>query len=136
MFKKEIRNFDNVQFADSRKKIDDKFNKVHDDLSEAYYDFWKKGESKELVAGGTTYDKADTPEASKELFDKLHALIFDLKDVNFHNENLKQPAKDQIPADKYKDKKDKDGNVVGDKVQEAQNKIDSLKTEGIELDIK
>ena len=62
MFKKTERNFDNIQFAELRKKVDEKFNDVHDELSECYYD------KKPFRTYGIL---------NKDTFDKLHGLIFD-----------------------------------------------------------
>ena len=70
---------------------------------------------------------------TKEQFDKLHSLIFQKREVEFHSENLKRPEK--YDEAKYNDIKDKDGNVMGKKVAKAQEKIQELKNEGIELEI-
>ena len=46
---------------------------------------------------------------------------------------MKRPEK--YDEAKYNDIKDKDGNVIGKKVDKAQEKIQELKNEGIELEI-
>ena len=120
MFKKTERNFDNIQFTELRKKIDKKFNDVHDELSECYYD--KK-------------PFRDYGILTKEVFDKLHGLIFTMRDVKFHEENLKQPQNDRIPEEKYNEIKDKDGNVIGKKNDKAVQKITESKSEGLEINV-
>ena len=74
------RNTDKIQYETYRKKIDQKFNDFHDELTIAYYDFWKKGESKPVNAGSKIYDVQSTIEQSKALFNKLHGLCFHLQE--------------------------------------------------------
>lgn len=112
------RNFDNVQFEKLRKKIDTKFNDIHDELSDCYYG------KKPFQSYGIL---------TKEQFDKLHGLIFLKRDVEFHKENLKQSAKDKIPEEKYNDINDSDGNIIGKKDEQAEEEIIKLKNEGLEL---
>jgi hypothetical protein len=113
------RNFERVQFAELRKKIDGKYNAVHDELSDCYYN------GKPF----RTYGVLD-----KETFDKLHGLIFQMRDVKFHEENLKQLEKDKIPEEQYNEYKDEEGNTVKQN-EKAAEKVAKLKTEGIELEI-
>lgn len=115
------RNFEGIQFAELRKKIDGKYNAVHDELSDCYYN--KKP--------FRTYGVLD-----KETFDKLHGLIFLERDIEFHEENLKQPAKDRIPEEKYNEERDQDGTIIVKKNEQAAAKIAELKTKGIVLEIK
>jgi len=89
MFKKSIRNFDNIQDAEIRKLIDKDFNDIHDELSISYYDFWKHGNSNPITINGKTYDVQNTLEDSKKLFDKLHGEIFIERDKKFKEEKLK-----------------------------------------------
>ena len=114
----EQRNFNGVQFEELRKEIDPKYNMVHDELSDCYYD------KKPFRNYGVL---------TKEQFDKLHSLIFQKREVEFHDENLKRPEK--YDETKYNDITDKDGNVIGKKVDKAQEKIQELKNEGIELEV-
>jgi hypothetical protein len=114
------RNFDGVQFEGLRKKIDAKYNAAHDELSDCYYN--KKPYK--------TYGILD-----KETFDKLHGLIFQKRDVEFHQENLKKPKKDQIPEEQYNEVKDKDGNVIGKKNEESAAKIKALTDAGLDVAI-
>jgi len=51
----------------------------------------------------------------------------------WNDKYLKRPEK--YDEAKYNDIKDKDGNVIGKKVDKAQEKIQELKNEGIELEI-
>lgn len=109
------RNFDNIQFADLRKTLDDKFNQVHDELSDCFYN------GKPFRTYGIL---------TKDQFDKLHGLIFLQRDVTFHEENMKSAVKDQIPEDEY--------NFIDDaktvkKSDQAAVKINGLKAQGIEL---
>lgn len=76
------RNFEHIQFETIRKRIDGKYNSLHDELTECYYKFWKKGLSKPFQG----YDVQKTPEESKELFDKLHGLLFTMYSIEFVKE--------------------------------------------------
>jgi len=115
------RNFEGIQFEKLRKVIDHKYNAVHDELSDCYYN------KKPFRTYGIL---------TKEQFDKLHGLIFLEREVDFHEENLKQPAKDKIPEAEYNDDIDRDGKVIGKKNEQAAARIAALKAEGIELGIK
>ena len=119
MYTTPIRNLYNVQFSDLRKIIDGKFNTVHDELSDAYYG--KKP--------FRTYGVLD-----KATFDKLHGLIFALRDIDFHEAN-KSLATKKIPESEYNDILNKDGEIVSTKTTEAQSLINTLEKEGITLTI-
>lgn len=110
----------NIQYYDLRKDIDPIFNKVHDELSGAYYN------KKPFRSYGIL---------TKEQFDKLHGLIFLMRDVKFHEENLKLPKEQQIPESQYNYILDEQGKVIGKKSEELAKKIQELKNEGIELTI-
>lgn len=120
IYKPSQRNWDNVQFEKLRKTVDVKFNEVHDELSECYYD--KKP--------FRNYGILD-----KETFDKLHGLIFQMREIKFHEENLKQPIADKIPEEKYNDIADENENVIGKKNVEIAKQIVELKKQGIELKV-
>jgi len=122
------RNFDNIQFADLRKTVDQEFNLIHDELSDCYYNYWKLGKSKSVDIDGIIYDKKETIEESKAQFDKLHGFIFNLREVKFHQENKKLPEKERILEDKYRYEKDEKGNILRDKIQEAQDKISNFRS--------
>jgi len=83
------RNFEGIQYAELRKTFDTSYNKIHDELSKAYYDFWRFGESYPVVSDGKRFDKKLTPEESKELFDNLHALLWCRYQASFHDEAVK-----------------------------------------------
>jgi hypothetical protein len=122
------RNYDNIQFADLRAKIEPEFNKAHDELTEAYYKYWKKGESYRVNIGGQEFDVQKDEKASKELFDKLHGLIFDLLQKAFHEENVKLSIEEKIPEDEYRYVKNELGVVTEDKYVAVCTKIDAIKT--------
>ena len=128
-FKVTTRNYDGIQHEALRKIVDPKFNVLHDSLTAAYYDYWKKG----LSHPWNGHDVQSTPEESKALFDKLHGLIFHLRHLEFHSENLKQPVKDRIDSKEYDDIHDDTGVVTGTKTDLATAKIAALKAEGIEI---
>lgn len=114
------RNFDGIQFESLRSVVDDKFNLVHDELSDCYY-------------SGRPFRNFGI--LSKEKFDKIHGLIFLMRDIVFHSENLKLPIKERIPSEQYNDITDESGRIVGIKSQQALQAIAALKAEGIELTI-
>ncbi len=125
------RNLTNVQHAKIRTKIDAKFNDVHDRLSAAYYDggvFTQGGKSWDFGALKTT-----DPASAKAVFDKLHGLIFTIRDVVFNQTNLALPKKQQIPVEQYDNITDESGVKIGSKAALAQTVIDLLRAEGIEL---
>lgn len=126
MFTPEKRNMDNVQFADLRKAVDDRFNRAHDELSIAYYDHWKKG----LSSPWHGYDVQATPEESKALFDQLHGLIFHLHEVALEDEHIKQGRRDaKFEAHSLKEKNGKRS------VQRSLEMIIDMQANGIELDL-
>lgn len=121
--KEDDRNFDNIQHADLRQIVDHKFNEVHDELSDCYYN------KKPFSWKGKDYGVLD-----KETFDKLHGLIFDLREVSFHEENKKQPKEKQIPEEQYNPSEEKDGKQKT-RIENVKDKVASLKSEGLELTI-
>ena len=123
------RNYTGTQFEKIRKVLDAKFNQAHDDLSVAYYDYWSKGLSKPWKG----FDKQATPEANKVLFDKLHGLVFHLREVAFHNANLLLPLAERYSEDEYRWVKDELGNIIEDKNQMVKDAILKLKAEGIQV---
>lgn len=94
----DIRNFDNIQFEMLRRKLDWAFNETHDELEIAYYKNWKLGISRPFH----NYDKQNTVEASKGLFDKLHGALWTLYTVAFDVMNKLEPLGTKIPEDKYR----------------------------------
>ena len=114
------RNFNNIQFAKLRKKVDPKFDEIHDELSDCYYNqkFFRD------------YGLLD-----KESFDRLHGLIFMMRIVKFHKQNMEQTSIEKIDENKYRYNKDNQGNILSDKIQRAKDKIIDLKIKGFELTI-
>jgi hypothetical protein len=83
----EKRNFDNVQFAEIRKVIDDKYNKIHDELSDCFYNHKPFREYGLL---------------NKEQFDIIHGLIFLKRDNELNKENKTENPEIQQKIDKLK----------------------------------
>ncbi len=114
------RNFDKIQFEDLRKDIDPKYNNLHDELTDCYY---KKISFRNYGI------------LTKEQFDKLHGLIFLHRDIEFHDKNLERPKEKQYDEKKYNNVMDKKGDIIYKKTNKAMEKIQSLKKEGIALNI-
>ena len=92
-----VRNREGIQFADLRKVIDPTFEQLHDTLSDAYYNYWRHGNSRRWQG----YDVQDTLAKSKTLFDTLHGLIFHHREVAFHEANMQQPVAKRLAIDEY-----------------------------------
>jgi hypothetical protein len=133
MYQSSERNRTNIQFAELRAIVDKKFEVLHDELSDCYYNFWKQGLSKPFKADGKIYDLGATPVQSKALFDKLHAYLFWLYTVEFHNENMKQPIGEKIDTSLYNDITNDLGLVVMTYSTEAQLQMDTAKLQGMEI---
>ena len=103
------RNFDGIQFEEIRKKIDGKYNQMHDELSDCYYN--KK-------------PYQDYGILDKETFDKLHGAIFLNRDIEFHKENI--ASKTPIPEEQYNVIYDKDGVEIGKKSEVATQQLSVL----------
>lgn len=125
------RSLTGVQFENIRTKIDDKFNDCHDRLSAAYYD------GGIFTQSGYTWDfgvlKTNNAVDAKILFDKLHGLIFFIRDIVFNETNLGLPKNQQYPQSAYNELRDESGNLITTKTTLAQTVINLLKAEGIEL---
>lgn len=134
-FEPAIRNFDGVQFESLRRTLDDKINQLHDELSIAYYDYWREGKSYPWQG----FDVGTTPEESKVLFDKLHALLFAHYDNLFHEANMALPVKDQINEEEYDIvrgvAKDQPSAIRYRKSERSATTIADRKAEGIEITI-
>jgi len=113
------RNYDGVQHAEHRKRIEKPFNDMHDELSDCYYN--KK-------------PFRDYGLLDKQTFDELHGLIFEKLLVHFHEENVKNPEGKRIPEAEYRFYSDADGKQI-DKIAEAQAKIDNRSKKGLTLNI-
>ena len=126
------RNYENIRFEDIRKVVDPKYNKLADELSEAYYNFWKKG----LSHPWRGYDVLDSPEKSKEQFDKLHGLIWLWYNVEFNDYNLSLPPEKRIPLDQYEEKYDPlTGELLYKRSEQSLRLIAEMAKEGYVLDI-
>jgi len=135
VYKPAKRNWERIEFAELRKKVDVKFNEAHDELSRIYYDHWKKGDYS-VDFQGYKPKEGDSPEKAKQLFDKLHGLIFLLRDVALDTENKKSPKRNQELYDLYnKPEISAGGENPKTRLQETKEKIAKLKAEGIELKI-
>lgn len=145
------RKFDGIQFETIRKRIDARFNAVHDALEDAYYgtpqfdgsgkfterlqDGWKHGVGNAFKNGTKTYDKAATPALSKTQFDKLHGLIWDMYQIERVADNAKLPPPQRKSVDKLDPfKNDAQGVPTIKRYSDlAQDRIDALKLENLEL---
>lgn len=114
----ETRNYAGIQFEDLRRVIDPKFNATHDELSDCFYN-------------GKPF--RDYGILNKEQFDKLHGLIFKIRNKVFHEENMKLPKKDQVPEEKYNIVRDGDGNIAELKSESAVAYIEQMRAEGYKL---
>jgi hypothetical protein len=85
---KHHRNYDGVEMADLRQEIDHPFNALHDALEICYYQHWRQGQSAPFGA----WDVQPTMTLSKALFDRLHGLIFDLRELYLDQANQRRPA--------------------------------------------
>lgn len=114
------RNYEGVQFSELRQKIETQYTDLHDELSAAYYN------KKPFREYGIL---------TKEKFEALHSLIFEMLAVKFHEENLKLPSKSKIDEAEYRYGVDADGNQI-DKVADAQQIIRAKQLDEIVLDLK
>lgn len=86
-----------------------------DELSTCYYQFWKKGLSKEFYG----YDKKKTVAESKTQFDTLHGMIYLIHECLLHKQNSIMPAEDKVSSVKYNDILDENGMVVDSRSNKA-----------------
>lgn len=128
----ENRNFDKkVEFVKIRRTLDVPFNDAHDELSEAYYNFWRRG----LSHPWQGYDVQATPEESKRLFDYLHGLIFEKQLVALWNANEKLPTYEKYDMYDLRYKRDDSGQVRTDRYRAAIDNINLLKLAGYDITI-
>lgn len=117
------RNWRGIQFEELRRQVDPKFNEVHDTLSKAFY------EKRPFVWKGKNWGILD-----KEIFDKLHGLIFELRHLVFHRENKKQTLEKRIPEEQYNECRGQDG-TIEKLTDRANQRIAELKAQGMELEV-
>ena len=116
-----VRNMDSIQFETIRKQIDKKYNDLHDELSDCYY-------NKKAYKEYGVLDKAT--------FDKLHALVFCHRDIEFHSVNMAQDdEKLRIPESEYNEIESADKTIVK-KTDIAAAAISSCSKEGVTLEVK
>jgi len=121
------RNYDNIQFAGLRTVESEKVhNEAHDTLSEAFYG------KKEFIWRGKNYGILD-----KEAFDKLHGLIFHHLHIKLCEDNRKLATKDKVDEAKINSELPAGKQTAQIKTQEDEmkEKIKTLKSEGIEIDL-
>lgn len=128
------RNYDDIKFQKIREKIDPLYNKIHDEVSIAYYDYWRKDISHPVVIGGKTYDKQATVEESCRLMNELCNLAWEKRQLLFHEVNMALPAEEQYPEDGYRYTRDANGNIARDIVQAAIDRVRKYELEGKLLD--
>ena len=129
------RNYDDIQFESYRRIVEPKYNTLHDELEECYYDYWKKGLSKAFQG----YDKLATPKDSRIQFEKLHGLIFHelaLAMKTHHDSAITKEAKfDSYYTEKEKDKDGKTILTSKSKVEIAQERKTALNGEGYSITV-
>lgn len=133
------RNLEGVEFEKARKAVDSQINALHDQLSDCYYGYWRQGKSKPFVVGARSWDMQATPAESKDLFDKLHGLIFMHHEKKLFEFNDAQPAREQDARLKgladNEQVSEKTGAVIAPRRTTVENGIAALAAEGIEFDI-
>ncbi|MCK4814575.1 hypothetical protein KA005_02300 [bacterium] len=123
------RNYKGTEFETIKKRLSEKYTIAHDELSIAYYDYWKNEKSH----AWNGYDVQATKNESKVLFDKLHGLIQMKFDTAIYTANEKEDVTDQALKNRYE-------LIVEDETLKEnipkhefyQRQIDRLKQEGIE----
>ncbi len=126
------RNYVGIQHEDFRRTFDTTFEALHDALSDAYYNFWRQGQSKPFQG----YDVQPTQAESKALFDKLHALIYYHYDIRFHKANMRRAPSKRIPEEEYNIVRNRAGDIVARKSEAGQVEIDTRDTEGVRITLR
>lgn len=96
-------NFKGVRYEHIRRKVDPKYLSLVSKLEECFYgeedsngrrvrvNCWMDDTSKPFSMGGVEYDVQPTTEESRDLFNKLHGLIWKQHAIELHDENQKLP---------------------------------------------
>lgn len=152
-----IRNFAGVQFEDVRRVVDPAYNTLHDQLEDCYYgdvvvehpelqgtpthrkgrryaNGWVSGVSKPFVTGARTYDVQATPRLSKELFDKLHAYIWLMRQADMVAVNIRLGTPydmDQLDEPERDEQEQPTGTRTSDRMAAQQAALDA---EGITIE--
>jgi hypothetical protein len=133
------RNTEGVEFEKARKVVDAQINDLHDQLSDCYYNNWRQGNSKPFVVGARSWDVQATPAESKDLFDKLHGLIFLHHERKLFEFNDALPVKEQDARLKSRGDdeqvSERTGTIIAPRKTTVEANIAALKAEGFELDI-
>ncbi len=151
--KRPIRNRVDIQHESLRTRIvrgdlmfDEVFEEIHDGLSEAYYGArldngahdratgWSAGVSKPFsdpfIAAGRIFDVQANPRKSKELFDRLHGMIFHIRAVSMHRLNMSLSLAEQLPREEYDVlKRDDEGVPTVFKSDASQVRLDTEKND-------
>lgn len=96
-------------------RLDERFLELISGLEDTYYGFWKRGLPREW----RLYNVLPTPEANKEQFDRLHAMIWHAHRIVFHNINLDLPESQRISQSEYETLRDEDGVVIFNRIDES-----------------
>lgn len=119
------RNWDGIQHEELRRKVDPQYNELHDALTEAYY------AGHPFSWGGMDYGVL-----TKEQFDELHGVIFHMRDIEFHEQNQKQPKEKQIPEEEYNHIIDTDGILIAKNYDLAVAKVTAFNASGKQLKVR
>lgn len=125
-----IRNYENVEHEKLRKLIAPKYDLLHDDLSEAYYDYWKQGKPKDFQG----YDVKSKHKDNLNQYNKLHSLIHAKFEKEMYDENEAAAAKDHDA--KLKEKYDHvKPDQIKSGIQKVQDKIIDIENESFEITV-
>lgn len=80
------RNMDGIRHEALRKKVDELFYDLHDELTDAYYNHWRHGDS--FTWHGIDLSQRGNP---KRAFDILHGLVYKLYAIVFYEVNQLDP---------------------------------------------
>ena len=93
---------DSIHWGKLRKTIDLVQAQIHDDLSEAYYDHWRQGDSFVVTLGTETFDKQSTEAETFDYWNQLQRAMTHFYTVYFHVRNLEQPPPFIIDEKEYR----------------------------------
>jgi hypothetical protein len=93
---------DTIRHGKLRKTIDIKVVDIHNDLSQAYYDFWRQGISHPITYGPTTFDVQPTPAETLDYWNNLQAAMTHFYTVYFHQRNMEVPPPIKVDESKYR----------------------------------
>lgn len=108
MFNAPSRNYEGIFLSELRQEVDEKYNLLHDELSDCYYN------KKPFRNYGVL---------TQEQFDKLHGLIFLMRDEELFEKHKKLPIEKQVKE-------------LEIDIEDTRRKINQIKSEGFDLEIK